>query len=985
MSARPAGTDRDNVDNYFSLSPSPTPQTRSLNLPLRIIYTLNGSPQSLLARQKKKVVVHLTDYADNAWLGGQKFARVLLKTCLAVICSSSPELLADDSRDHSVYVVDPLESAHSTNNGSLNSPAEAMARGVSIGVGLLSWCLSEAGDIPPQHVPTDEDDDGYIVGRIVKDRGIDALEIIMSFRETCYQTQTEHAQSISSLVSPQSLITPDSSQSSATPTPSSRPSSPEICTKVDSDITSFRSDDSGQIPSSRFRIGRPPGAATHPEKRARRQAILAHKEKLEKLRNIAKYQRNHPFDSVMVTESDKTLPYITDEELAQQEKMLEDLEKQPLIVDQPPVGGLLTRKPLLRKSSISNSFSSKTSKKQRSTSPANAVASSSNAQISSASGQAAATPAPTNYVDNNDLLNILVTMLSKVDASKFSPPKEEKGKGKSKGKSKGKNKEQPGDTDLATVIGELVLLLQSVQQPTGITQAAGVTIQTPIPNLQNAPISNLQPWQYTQMLQPTAEPPRLFATTEETFYSQPRTAAWPYDQHWARRMNVSGSQDMAHDTHTVPGGGSARERSIASRNITASNPSTSKHSLEKDQNNAPREIIDLTQLDKENMPPPPSSRGLKRSSSILEETENASDKPAIKLKGKKRKQETSESSNVDASGGSNSRRIMGSVEDNRAAIGVAISSVTVPIFTASSPVRKMTSTTTARHLGTTAMSEPDYSARSMPIIATTSFPDPIMQPPKTPPRREEPAEEDVGGSLFTPGPQSTPRAKRSMALNSSSLFTPSPKRASHGVHVLQDISTITGPPLSEASLDIQPVKTGWDLPPSSPPPPTSPVSPQADLGCDEDEIMTSESTTQNQNGLQTITIAETSADNTSTADALSITLGSSAPTSDFDGLLSDTDFNFSGLDGEVGTIPVQEGVELDIEELWKSLGPVIAQAQNDSSDTVGALPGSDRSDFHLFGFSDGEGVHAAADPQDSSIDAIKLAEDLKALFGGCVL
>lgn len=110
--------------------------------------------------------------------------------------SYSPELLADRSRDYSVYVLDPLESTSTTGScmssqsGSLPadshisdgaSSAGALRKGVSTGMGLMSWCLSN--DFAAVIGVNDDDDDGCVIGRLVKDRGVDALEVVVFLRE----------------------------------------------------------------------------------------------------------------------------------------------------------------------------------------------------------------------------------------------------------------------------------------------------------------------------------------------------------------------------------------------------------------------------------------------------------------------------------------------------------------------------------------------------------------------------------------------------------------------------------------------------------------------------------------------------------------------------------------------------------------------------------------------------------------------------------
>lgn len=58
----------------------------------------------------------------------------------------------------------------------------ALRKGVSTGMGLMSWCLSNDFSAVIG-VNDDDDDDGCVIGRLVKDRGVDALEVVLFLRE----------------------------------------------------------------------------------------------------------------------------------------------------------------------------------------------------------------------------------------------------------------------------------------------------------------------------------------------------------------------------------------------------------------------------------------------------------------------------------------------------------------------------------------------------------------------------------------------------------------------------------------------------------------------------------------------------------------------------------------------------------------------------------------------------------------------------------
>jgi hypothetical protein len=122
--------------------------------PVRILYTINSSPQYILARPSHSL--------PTTSLHPPIYATCPLKPCLDAICRSSPELVHDSSRDFSVYVLDPLES--------LSDP-DSHARGVAVGLGLMSWALLA-------------DDDKQVTGTLITTaNGEEALEVILALRE----------------------------------------------------------------------------------------------------------------------------------------------------------------------------------------------------------------------------------------------------------------------------------------------------------------------------------------------------------------------------------------------------------------------------------------------------------------------------------------------------------------------------------------------------------------------------------------------------------------------------------------------------------------------------------------------------------------------------------------------------------------------------------------------------------------------------------
>ncbi|KAF8895710.1 hypothetical protein CPB84DRAFT_1748335 [Gymnopilus junonius] len=154
---------------------------------LRVLYTINASPQYILAKSHTRVPITVIPTEDSASQNTSKplYANVLLKTCLNTIRRSSPELTHDRNRDFSIYVLDPLESnsapapvqisnAGGDSSSSNNAPAAEQPRGVAVGLGLMSWALA-----------ADDSDATTATGTLVKQaNGQEALEVIFALRET---------------------------------------------------------------------------------------------------------------------------------------------------------------------------------------------------------------------------------------------------------------------------------------------------------------------------------------------------------------------------------------------------------------------------------------------------------------------------------------------------------------------------------------------------------------------------------------------------------------------------------------------------------------------------------------------------------------------------------------------------------------------------------------------------------------------------------
>ncbi|KAJ6558460.1 hypothetical protein DFH09DRAFT_1162882 [Mycena vulgaris] len=154
-------------------------------IPLRILYSLNGSPQYILARSQGVVPVEFIPSQGNGGASSSRstapptprYASASLKTCLNTICRSSPEIIQDRARDFTVYLLDPLETDCAPAQVNIShslKPSVPDSPGVAVGLGLMSWALS-----------SDETDAMSATGTLkVSGMGQEMLEIIFSLRET---------------------------------------------------------------------------------------------------------------------------------------------------------------------------------------------------------------------------------------------------------------------------------------------------------------------------------------------------------------------------------------------------------------------------------------------------------------------------------------------------------------------------------------------------------------------------------------------------------------------------------------------------------------------------------------------------------------------------------------------------------------------------------------------------------------------------------
>ncbi|KAL5534610.1 hypothetical protein ACEPAG_1073 [Sanghuangporus baumii] len=132
---------------------------------VRVLYTVNTSPQYILAKAPQKVPLLPVDSSSSSSLP-VKHGRASLKACALAICRSSPELSPDATKDFSFYILDPLEDLMSKNR-------HGQSGGVAVGMGLLSNILSP-------YVP----DTTTVTGTLVDcGQNEDALEVVVSLRQ----------------------------------------------------------------------------------------------------------------------------------------------------------------------------------------------------------------------------------------------------------------------------------------------------------------------------------------------------------------------------------------------------------------------------------------------------------------------------------------------------------------------------------------------------------------------------------------------------------------------------------------------------------------------------------------------------------------------------------------------------------------------------------------------------------------------------------
>ncbi|KZV85846.1 hypothetical protein EXIGLDRAFT_841191 [Exidia glandulosa HHB12029] len=154
---------------------------------VKISYAVHPSQSYSLALTRRVPATILPPLPGHEHALG--YAKIPLKHCLHTLCANMPELVADGGKDYTVYALDPLEPEHDA----LALPAHiagpstvtgVQMSGPAIGMGLMSWCLSE---------DFDDDDAPFVVGPLFNHPAMDtAVSIVLTLRETETRTRAQH-------------------------------------------------------------------------------------------------------------------------------------------------------------------------------------------------------------------------------------------------------------------------------------------------------------------------------------------------------------------------------------------------------------------------------------------------------------------------------------------------------------------------------------------------------------------------------------------------------------------------------------------------------------------------------------------------------------------------------------------------------------------------------------------------------------------------
>lgn len=641
-------------------------------------------------------------------------------------------------------------------------------------------------------------------------------------------------------------------------------------------------------------------------------------------------QRGEPYDCTLITSNDLNALKVTEDDIIRQQKIVDDLESRPAISRQR--SSFLTTKPLPSRTATpsisatalkSDESSSSASNTSTTNDKPSGLSFTSQASTAASGSRSSTTVAlDPGVIPNAEILqSLLISLLGKIDISLTKPSV------------KGKETEAATNID-PTLLVSLRHFLPLLSNSSALPPHCGPTHMPSLmphsipqkPHVWNVPVPGLM----------SSVSKRLFQTADETFHSSDHPSS-ELTEHAPNRANhysfaKSDPPKVREDAHPVPGGGWARGRNLIPRALSTT--LSDRQSGQQSMHTSPSPSAD-TELDKENKPLSNLSRNIKRGSAASQDKENLSDIP--KHNTKKRKIESRSSYGEDA-------KTTGTQKTGLTTINAIDNTANVISRVASRPLRSSNSRIRT-------LSRSDSQDPSAPLVASADFP--IPEPPRTPPRKDTTTNLDER-SLFTPATPAHP----SGIYTGASLFTPSPVWAR-----TQDKSTV-GSILHSAAIDSEPftMKPGWDLPPSSPPPLTSPILPPADLTVRDRLELTSHITPKGTpQDMDKIGLRQ--------VPSPAVIFPSSALSSDFEEL-SEGDM------GEALEPALTDDLELDIDELWNSLGPIIIQAQIDNPGLVDPSIDSFNSDCSV--------SHVVPESQ-NGIDAAKLSEDLKALFGGCVV
>lgn len=186
---------------------------------VKVLYTLDASPHTMIARVGHRVPVRVARHKRNHQLLG----RVALKACLNAICFASPELLVDKNTDYIVYAADPEEGSHVPTPPMVSPRKSASATPIFVGKGFFSGGLDEPGEgtsYVTGHVRCEaqsssafssDEEDGAGAGS-------DVLEIVLRLKESTQRGREEYQTRIRGMAGP--------STPTATSTPTPAPSTP---------------------------------------------------------------------------------------------------------------------------------------------------------------------------------------------------------------------------------------------------------------------------------------------------------------------------------------------------------------------------------------------------------------------------------------------------------------------------------------------------------------------------------------------------------------------------------------------------------------------------------------------------------------------------------------------------------------------------------------------------------------------------------------